>query len=169
MLFRSVCVLSAQNFTQTWGRMRYLKEYSDWRKRQANEIMIKQTLLAEKKSSLEKKRVEKEKVIEERKNEASNLKSKEKKQQTLVANLQKKRKELEKELKKQQQTAQNLDKQIQKLIEEEARKSAARKNTQSATSGGYAMTKEETQLSGGFEKNKGRLPFPITGDRKSVV
>ena len=158
-----VFVLSAQNFTQTWRRMRYLKEYSDWRKRQANEIMIKQTLLAEKKSSLEKKRVEKEKVIEERKNEASNLKSKEKKQQTLVANLQKKRKELEKELKKQQQTAQNLDKQIQKLIEEEARKSAARKNTQSATSGGYAMTKEETQLSGGFEKNKGRLPFPITG------
>ena len=53
-----VFVLSAQNFTQTWRRMRYLKEYSDWRKRQANEIMIKQTLLAEKKSSLEKKRVE---------------------------------------------------------------------------------------------------------------
>ncbi len=158
-----VFVLSAQTFSQTWSRMRYLKEYSDWRKRQAHEISLKQASLVDKKASLEKKRVEKEKVAAERKNETEELRGQEKKQQTLVANLQKKKKELEKELKTQQATAKNLDNQIQKLIEEEARKSAARKNTQTATKGGYAMTKEETVISGSFEKNKGRLPFPITG------
>ncbi len=157
-----VFVLSAQSFTQTWRRMRYLKEYSDWRKRQAHEITLKQSELIAKKSDLQKKKTEKEKVMTERKTEANDLKEKEKKQQTLISGLQKKKKQLESELKKQRQTAQNLDKQIQRLIEEEARKSAAKKNTQPpAVKGGYAMTKEESVLSGSFEKNKGKLPFPV--------
>ena len=157
-----VFVLSAQSFTQTWRRMRYLKEYSDWRKRQAHEISLKQKDLGEKKESLEKSRKEKEKVMDERKVEAQDLREKEKRQQTLVANLQNQKKRLEGDLKKQQQAARDLDRQIQKIIEEEAKKSVAKSNTKPAVSGGYSITKEETVLSGTFEKNKGKLPFPTT-------
>jgi hypothetical protein len=44
-------VLTSQNFTQIVRRARYLKEYSDWRKAQAREIIKEQEVLQGKKES----------------------------------------------------------------------------------------------------------------------
>ena len=53
-------VFSAESLAQSYRRMRYLQEYSTWRKSQVKEINIKQTDLSNKKESLERTRKEKE-------------------------------------------------------------------------------------------------------------
>ncbi|MGL4293397.1 MAG: murein hydrolase activator EnvC family protein [Bacteroidales bacterium] len=156
-------ILSAQNVAQSYRRMRYLQEYSSWRKDQALAIGEQQQELEKKQEELRIKRKERTALLQERKGEAEKLQQKENTQKSLVSELNKKQKTLQSELKKQQSQAQNLDRQIQKLIEEEARKAAKSKDTKAATKGGYAMNKKEAALSGNFEGNKGRLPFPVNG------
>ena len=66
---------------------------------------------------------------------------------------------------------------MEQLIAEEERKSSTRadktegKNStaQQRSTKGYKMTKEELALSGSFEKNKGKLPFPLSGSYKIVA
>lgn len=156
-------ILSAQNVGQSYRRMRYLQEYSQWRKEQAAAIVEQQTELTRKQAELEKKKQARNILLRERRSEAEALRQKEDTQKSLVNELQKKQKSLQSELRKQQQQAQNLDRQIQKLIEEEARKAARQKDSKAVTKGGYAMNKQEAALSGSFEKNKGRLPYPVNG------
>lgn len=156
-------ILSAQSVGQSYRRMRYLQEYSQWRKEQAVAIAEQQRELTLKKADLEKKKRERSNLLSERRSETQELQQKENTQKTMVSELKKKEKSLQAELRKQQQEAREFDRQIQKLIEEEARKAAQKKETKAATKGGYAMDKAETALSGSFEKNKGKLPYPING------
>ena len=164
-------VFSAESLAQSYRRMRYLQEYSTWRKSQVKEINIKQTDLSNKKESLERTRKEKESLLEEREKESLNLRSKESEQKHLVNDLQKKQRTLQSDLKKQQQDAKNLDRQIEKIIEEEAKKAIAKSssktttsktstnksNTSSKNNSSSIETKSEPraidhQLSGSFEK-----------------
>lgn len=157
-------ILSASTFSQSYNRMRYLREYSAWRKEQAQEIVARQTELNAKKEELARTRRAKEGLIAERQQEASNLKSQEEKQQEAVRELKKKEKTLKAELARHQKQADALNRKIEQLIAEEARKAAAKKNAERKEKGGYSMTKAERQLSDNFEQNKGKLPFPLTGN-----
>ncbi len=156
-------ILSAESVPQSYRRLRYLHEYSRWRKDQARQISDKQTELDGKLALLESRKHDKRSLLTERHEETNALRRKEADQQVIVKDLQKKQKTLQEELKKQQKQANDLDRQIQKIIEEEARKAAAKKDTKAAVKGGYAMDKTETALSGSFEKNKGKLPSPVNG------
>lgn len=156
-------VLSAENINQSYRRLRYLKEYSGWQKRQGEEIMEKQKALDSKKEELEKIKSGKNELLGDQTKERNKLNVQEQKQRTMVSELKKKEKSLQKELAEQRKQAAELNRRIEQLIAEEARKSGNQTNRKSDTKGGYAMTKEEKELSGSFEKNKGRLPFPISG------
>jgi septal ring factor EnvC (AmiA/AmiB activator) len=158
-------ILSAESVGQSYRRMRYLQEYSGWRKQQAIEIAQQQKELEAKRAALEAKRKDRLALLGERKTEETELQKKEDTQKGLMADLKKKEKSLQSDLKKQQQQARELDRQIQKLIEEEARRAAEarKKEGKKPAKGTYAMDKAEEQLSGSFEKNKGKLPYPVTG------
>ncbi|MEG2180204.1 MAG: peptidoglycan DD-metalloendopeptidase family protein [Bacteroidales bacterium] len=156
-------ILSAQSVGQSYRRMRYLQEYSSWRKEQAIAIAEQQADLTRKHEELDRKKKERNTLLAERRNETHSLQQKESTQKSMVSELEKKKKSLQAELKKQQQQAREFDREIQRLIEEEARKAAKQKDSKAATKGGYAMNKKESALSGSFEKNKGKLPYPING------
>ncbi len=156
-------VLSADNLTQSYRRMRYLHEYSTWRKEQARQIMEKQEELGEKRDLLEKRRQDQVALLAERKQEADKLQQKERSQRGLVNSLNRRQSQLKKELQQQQTQARNLDRQIQQIIEEEARKSAQKSSDKPKGKGGYVMDKAEVALSGSFEKNRGKLPYPVNG------
>ncbi|MDR1203094.1 MAG: peptidoglycan DD-metalloendopeptidase family protein [Tannerellaceae bacterium] len=183
-------ILSADNFSQSLRRMRYLREYADWQKQQALEIIEKQREVGEKREELGKTRAEKQTLLKNREKENLNLQTEETTQRKEVEELNKRQKQLQADLKKKQRQANALSRQIEKQIAEEiaraeAEARAAREREQSerekalasgkkapepkedirqaATKGGYAMNKEERKLSDDFVKNKGRLPYPVTG------
>ncbi|MBP9480165.1 MAG: peptidoglycan DD-metalloendopeptidase family protein [Parabacteroides sp.] len=121
-------ILSADNFAQSLRRMRYLREFADWQKRQAAEIVVKQREIEEKRSALEKTRKNKQDLLGSRENENQKLQTEESSQKTEVQQLNKKQRDLQAQLKKKKQQADALNQQIEKQIaieiaraEEEAR------------------------------------------------
>lgn len=165
-------ILSADNFTQSMRRMRYLREFAYWQKQQARNITAKQKEIAAKQEELQKTRTEKESLLKEREQENQKLVTEENSQKKEVQQLNKRQRELQAQLKKKQQQAQALNKQIEKQIADEIAKAAAASKAKQGekeparvadTKGGYAMTKAEKQLSNDFASNRGRLPFPLEG------
>lgn len=187
-------ILSADNFSQSLRRMRYLREYANWQKLQATEIIDKQKEIAAKQQELEKTRSEKNQLLGVREDESRKLQSEEDSQKEEVRQLSKKQKDLQAALKNKQRQADALNRQIEKQIADEiaradaeAKASRAKRSTGGAkkadktepaepvreervaeTKGGYAMTKEEKRLSDDFAGNRGRLPYPVSG-RHTIV
>lgn len=197
-------IFSAESFQQSIRRMRYLKEFSQWRKRQSQEIVVKQEELAQQQVRLDSLIAERKSVIEFRTQEANQLKGKKREKNEFVTQLRKNEKSLRKEADKQRARINKLNKQIDDIIAEEARKAAERaraeaeaeakrlaaekaasqgestpkteakkesdkkKTDKKTTNSQYQMTRADRELSGSFEKNKGKLPFPIQGQYRIV-
>lgn len=185
-------ILSAESFSQSMRRMRYLREYADWQKRQANDIVEKQAEISRKQAEMEKTRAEKRTLLGTRQEESKKLESEEASQKEEVQLLNKRQKDLKADLQKKRRQAEALNRQIEKQIAEEiaraeaeakaAREQAAakgkpvpesknepiREERVADTKGGYAMTKAEKQLSDNFANNRGRLPYPVAG-RHTIV
>lgn len=189
---RLMFIFSAEDLNQMYRRLRYVTQYADYQRLQGNQLKQKHAEVETKRKQLLATREEKTLLLAQREEERSQIETKEKQQRALVNQLQKRQRNLQAELKKQRQQSQRLNAQIDKLIEQEiaaakrraaeeerkrkaaAQKAAAGKKKGEATpasstkKGGkeVPMMAEYTgdrQLSGVFEKNKGRLPMPITG------
>jgi septal ring factor EnvC (AmiA/AmiB activator) len=167
--------------------MRYLREYSEWRSKQADEIKEKSARLEERKGALAKVKAEKVKLINLRAGEQENLKKEEINYQQEVNEAQQKQKDLRKILEQKRKQAEALDKQIAKLIaeevarqereakrkaEEKARAEAAKNKTnvkpgdtrKAVTAPAPKLTPENITLSNNFAANKGKLPYPVSGN-----
>lgn len=182
-------ILSAENFSQSMRRMRYLREFAYWQKQQANDIVKKQEEIKVRQTELRASRSEKESLLQTREEERKKLQGEEDFQKKEVQQLNNKQRDLQAELRKKRQQADALNKRIEKLIAEEIAKAeaeakAAREKAAAAakpgekaetkdervadTQGGYAMTKAEKKLSDDFAGNRGRLPLPLEG-RYTIV
>ncbi len=111
--------------------------------RAALEINTQNTKLTQHKS-------DKQHALKTQKREQEALARDERKQQQMLKDLQKKEKELTAQLKKQQKKVDDLNKKITATIEKQTKEQAQ-----------VALTKEQQLISGNFEQNKGRLPWPI--------
>ena len=89
-------------------------------------------------------------VLDTRKREQDKLKRDERKQKNMLSQLKSKEKDLNKQLKQQQKKVAELNKKIDEMI---------RKQTEKASK--TSLTKEQKLIAGGFEANKGRLPWPV--------
>lgn len=175
-------IFSADNLSQTYRRLRYVREYANFQRLQAIEIERKQKQVNAKKQELQTTRAAKEKLLKESEKEKLKLEKQEKERQTLVNGLRKKQKGIQNEINKKKRSAQKLNAQIDRLIEmeiekarkraeEEARKQAKKEGkpvpkkqaVKKGTVDKFQMNNDDRKLSGSFEKNKGILPMPITG------
>lgn len=174
-------VLSGKSLGESLRRMRYLKDYSDWRNQQAEEIREDSHKLSERKLALEKSKKEKLDLLAERRAEQNKLKETEKAQQTEAEEAKKNQKQLQAMLKQQQKQADALNAQIKKLIAEEVKrqeKEAKRIAAEKAKASGKSLadtppelltaTKENIELSNNFVSNKGKLPMPVTGKYRII-
>jgi len=148
-------LLSSNSFNQAYKRLMYLRQYTEYRKKQAELILWLHDLIEAKVNDLQRRRNEKETLLESKKREADQL-SKEKKQQgQYLTTLQQKQKDFEKKLREQQRIEAQLSREIERIIEDELKK--AKKSGKAS----YEMTPEEKLVSGQFEQNKRRIPWPV--------
>jgi murein hydrolase activator len=181
-------IFSAANFNDALKRVEYLKSYRAYREQQSGNIKNTQSLLQKKISNLELTRKEQSEVLTRQQREKLVLVEEKKEKDLVISKLKSREKELSKELSSKQKADNKLrasikaaiDREIrlarQKALEEENRKKA--ENPVVAKTG--AATKTETVkkgsvfddvpggeiISDNFEKNRGKLPWPI--DRGNI-
>lgn len=119
-------ILSAKNFSQTYRRLRYVREYADFQRLQGEEILKKQEQVNRKREELQDVKRAKADLLKERELEKEKLEAQEKEKKTLVANLQKKQRSLQNELNKKRKEAAQLNARIDRLIAEEIEKARKR-------------------------------------------
>ena len=99
-------VFSSSNFNQLYMRLKYLKQYTESRKKQAEQIEKLSTELANQRIQLDERKIDKEEVLVEEKTEKQKLEVMRKEQQGLVNTLSKKERDIQKQItatKKQQE------------------------------------------------------------------
>ena len=143
-------ILSAEDFQQMLRRVRYMQEFQQFRKEQVARIENTQAEIDMQNQMLSENKSDKEEAVRTHKVQQDNLSRDEKKQKAMLEQLKKKKSTLLAQQKKQQKKADDLNRKIEELIAKEMSKSE-----------GKTLTKEQTLIAGGFEKNKGRLPMPV--------
>ena len=143
-------LLSSDSFQQLARRARYLQEFAHFRQEQVKRIERTQAEIDLQNELLQANKSDKQSALSTRKREQENLKRDERKQQNMLTQLKSKEKDLSKKLKQQQKKAADLNKKIDEMVRQQAEK--ASKTT---------LTKEQQLIAGGFEANKGRLPWPV--------
>ncbi len=141
-------LLSSDSFQQLARRARYLQEFAHFRQEQVRRIENTQREIDTQNELLQANKQNKQTVLSSKKREQENLKRDERKQQTMLTKLKSKEKDLNKQLKQQQKKVNELNKKIDNLVKKQA----------SSTT---TLTKEQKLIAGGFEANKGRLPWPV--------
>jgi len=174
-------VFSAQSIQQAYKRLYYLKTYSSYRKKQASLLENTRNELDGKLVVLKKDLDTKQVLLGSEQVEKKELSKEKTEQEKALNELKKKEKNLKKELANKEARKKKLDSEIRKVIEREiereraAAAKAAKTSTASKPKSGATEPKKESAkpapelrvtpetaaLSGKFEANKGRLPWPV--------
>lgn len=159
-------VLSASDFTESMRRVRYLRQYSQWRKQEAH-LLAKERMACEAvQQKLSLVRQDREAVMANLQKERDVLARKQQQQETALKKLKTKQRELKAALARDQKKQKEIQNMITKLIAEERKKAEAAQGkggkTSGKTSGNAVYSPAEVQqLTGSFRQNKGKMPYPV--------
>ena len=147
---RAMFILSSENFLQAYKRAQYMKQYTNYRKMQGDEIKSKSNQLVDYTGKLGVQKSAKQKLIAENEKERLSLLKEKQEQEKVVKSIKKDKSKIAADIKKKQQESRAIDRQIDRLIREAiaeanrktALEAAMRKAEASAKAG---ETKEETK------------------------
>lgn len=161
---RIMFLLSSENFLQAYKRLQYMKQYTNYRKQQGDEIKARTEELQELNADLADQKEAKDALIAENRQTRIQLEKNRKAQQDLMQNFRSKEGEFAAQIRQKQQEINKIDAQIEKMI----RESIAKSNEESGSTerNVYELTPAAKALAADFVKNKGRLPWPV---RSGVV
>jgi septal ring factor EnvC (AmiA/AmiB activator) len=147
---RLTFLFSAKSFDQLIMRLRYMEQYGETRKLQADQIGKVQGELSGQVKEIRTRREEKNKLLNDVVTENENLTSLKKKQSGLVRTLERQEKKLRKDLVETKKLVARLDKLIEDLIREEMERAARAKSGDSEI------------LSSSFEENRSKFTWPVS-------
>lgn len=155
-------LFAANSFQQAYRRSRYLSQIAEQRKRQAALIEETRTTIDERLAGLQAQREEKTKLMSEQQMERKRLDGDRHGQQAALTDLKKEEGRLRETQKKQESQRRDIDVAIRKAIEAELKpKTKAGSKAGTTAKLDLTLTPEAKELNADFEKNKGKLPWPV--------
>ncbi len=150
-------ILSAQDFNQAYKRFIYLKQYADYRRKQAEKIVAYKQAISEKLLDFNKQKDDKQQLLVSKVKQTKIIEKQKKQQKGVYTELHQKEKDLGKKLESQRRVGVRLQQEIERVISDEAKK-VAHKSTKDKS---VVLTSEDKALSGGFSINRGKFPWPV--------
>lgn len=154
-------VFSSDDFNQAFKRLKYLQQFTRYRKNQVIKIEFTQEEINKQLVELEAVKQSKKNLLNSIENEFEKLGSEKSQKQTVVNQLQGREKELKKALQEKKKASEQLEKAIERIIAEEIRKAREAAKKAGKDSKGYPLTPEAKELSNSFTANQGKLPWPV--------
>lgn len=148
-------LFASRDFNDATRRVSHMKRYNQMREIKGAEIDSISFVLQYEIDKLAVKKQELDDTRTEQKKEMDELARSEKHLATIISGLHNDRKKLEAQAREHKNRIAKAQKQIDKIIEEQA-KAAQKGRTQ-------AQREQDIVLSGKFEDNKGKLPWPVSG------
>ena len=149
-------LFASENINQAFKRFQYFKQYSKYRKKQADRIVQVKQEIEDNVDSLVISKTQKEKLIEENKDVKQSLTKEKQQQDNLFKGLLKNQKDYAAQINKKEKQAKLIDNEIQKLI-----RLAIAESNKNNNSTNFALTPEGRLISTNFQANRGRLPWPV--------
>lgn len=164
---KTMFLLSSQNFYQAYKRLEYMKQYTQFRKKQGEEILVQTDFIKKKNDSLVIQKKTKDALILAEKNQKKEIEADKKKQEGLLSTIKKKegkyKREIEKNVKEDKRIAAQIDKIVRDEIEKANRLALSKLKDKPTTSkkNEFILSPEAKALAAKFELNKGKLPWPV--------
>ncbi|MCH2193839.1 peptidoglycan DD-metalloendopeptidase family protein [Kordia sp.] len=162
---RLMFLLSSESFLQAYKRVQYMKQYTDYRKKQGEAIVIRTKELQELNKTYSGQKKEKEVLITENRKVQKELEKEKKVQNEMLTSLRKDKNKYAAQVRKKQQQADEIDRQIDKIIRD-AIASSNKKAGKTTTSKTYALTPEAKAIGNSFAANKGKHIWPVAEGTK---
>ncbi|WP_213521016.1 peptidoglycan DD-metalloendopeptidase family protein [Nonlabens sp.] len=156
---RLMFLLSSEDFLQAYKRVQYLQSYANYRKKQADEILLKSTALADKNIELENEKKEKTRVLDLNQRQRAALKTDKVEQVDLLAVVKANEKKYAADIKEKSRERNKIDRELRALIAADIK--ASNKGKTGAVANKFFLTPEAKLLANNFISNKGKLPWPV--------
>ena len=152
-------LFSSKSFYQAYKRVKYMKQYASFRKKQGEEVYLLTNKFLRLKDSLLIRKSLKDTLLSNEKEQKSKIENEKDDQNKIISELKNQEKKYKKRLRIKQQEERKITQRIDKIIKEAIAKSNAKKGIKKAK--GFSLTPEAKALAVKFEQNKGKLPWPV--------
>lgn len=175
-------LFSSESFARMFARLRYVREFAEWRKRQTRELNRAVAEVDNQRQVLASLQTRRQASLDSLDGDRRKLKAKQDETDRMVTRLRSDRAQLEKALAAEQKRLKSIDSEISRMISQESRSRAGSSGKSSKKSSSPASGKSGGKSSGGskagsqvrnddpdaeltrrFSQNKGAMPFPATG------
>ena len=159
---RLLFLMSSTSFFQAFKRLQYMKQYTQFRKRQGEDIVAKTRELNILNDDLTRQRKEKELLIAQNRRIKDQLTVQLASQQGLLKTIRRNESAYTAEIESKRKEARTIEREIENLIRTAiAASNRESGNTSAASADRFALTPEATLIANNFSANKGRLIWPV--------
>ena len=144
-------ILAANDFNQAYRRIKYIQQYTNYRQKQASQIVYKQKELEYEINSLRETKNEKILLLSDKEKEKLQLPNEQVKEDTEIAKLKKKEREIRNKIEDYKRAMKKLESEIADLIARELEENKMLKG----------LSVSDEAISKGFKNSKGKLDWPI--------
>jgi septal ring factor EnvC (AmiA/AmiB activator) len=170
---RTMFLLSSKNFLQAYKRLEYMNQYTSFRKKQGEEILVQANLVQKLTDSLLFQKQVKDTLIFSEKEQKEKVEEDKKNQEKLISTIKKKegkyKRDLKNKIDKEKKLAAKIDKIIKAAIAKANRIARAKSKSKikpSSKKNEFILSPEAKALAAKFELNKGKLPWPV---KESII
>lgn len=143
-------ILASESFSQAYKRIKYIQQYTKFRRKQVKLISAIQNTLYKQIVTIEEEIKNKEQLSKDKNAESARLEKEKLEKEQFIAKLSNKERDLKRKLEEQKRIAKRLEEEILSLVEEEAK----------TTNLAERLTPAERVINDNFRNNKGSLPWP---------